>query len=304
MRALPAPTLSRSGMTIGMVVASFGRPQILAQFLAMIERQSRLPDEIVLSVVSDNDLPELDGFNLPIKLIFGTPGSCVQRNRGIDYLQQRTDIVLFLDDDFWMCRSYLEVLSRVFSDVSIACVTGYVLADGATTPGFSPAEAEHKLARYEAALPADQKNEIKEKSDAYGCNMAFRSTGLNGIRFDERLLLYGWQEDVDFSAQTKAAGRIIWTDALWGVHLGTKTGKTSGQRFGYSQVINPFYVVSKGNMSLLRASRLVLNNMLANLRGCIINEPHIDRRGRLWGNLRGLAHLLMGRIDPEYILKL
>jgi glycosyltransferase involved in cell wall biosynthesis len=291
-------------MKIGIVVASFGRPQILAQFLSMVERQSRLPEEIVLSVVSEQDLPTLDGFNLPIKLIFGNPGSCVQRNRGLDHLQERTDIVLFLDDDFWMSTSYLEVLSRIFLDPGIVCVTGYVLADGATTPGFSPADAEQMLSRHEASLPANNGFTIKEKPDAYGCNMAFRSASLNGIRFDERLPLYGWQEDVDFSAQTKAAGRIIWTDALWGVHLGTKTGKTSGRRFGYSQVINPFYVVSKGNMSLPRASRLVLNNMLANIRGCIIYEPHIDRRGRLWGNLRGLTHLAIGRIDPEYILKL
>jgi GT2 family glycosyltransferase len=291
-------------MRIGIVVASFGRPQILAEFLSMVGRQSRRPDEIVLSVVSEQDLPKLDGFNLPIQLLFGTPGSCVQRNRGIDYVQQRTDIVLFLDDDFWMGTNYLEVLSDIFSDPGIACVTGYVLADGATTAGFSPAEADQMLARYEAALPIPRKFTAKEKPDAYGCNMAFRSASLNEVRFDERLPLYGWQEDVDFSAQTKAAGRIIWTDALWGVHLGTKAGKTSGRRFGYSQVINPFYVVSKGNMSLPRATRLVLNNMLANLRGCIIHEPHIDRRGRLYGNLRGLAHLAVGRIDPEYILKL
>jgi GT2 family glycosyltransferase len=291
-------------MRIGIVVASFGRPQILAEFLSMVGRQSRRPDEIVLSVVSEQDLPKLDGFNLPIQLLFGTPGSCVQRNRGIDHLQRRTDILLFLDDDFWMGTNYLKVLSDIFSDPGITCVTGYVLADGATTPGFSPAEADQMLSRHEAALPIPRKFTAKEKTDAYGCNMAFRSASLNEVRFDERLPLYGWQEDVDFSAQTKASGRIIWTDALWGVHLGTKAGKTSGRRFGYSQVINPFYVVSKGNMSLPRATRLVLNNMLANLRGCIIHEPHIDRRGRLYGNLRGLAHLAVGRIDPEYILKL
>jgi glycosyltransferase involved in cell wall biosynthesis len=270
----------------------------------MVEHQSRIPDEIVLSVVSESDLPKLDGFNLPIKLIFGTPGSCVQRNRGIDHLQQRTDIILFLDDDFWMSTGYLEVLSGIFLDPCIVCVTGHVIADGATTPGFSPADAEQMLSRHEASLPANNEFTVNEKPDAYGCNMAFRSKCLNEIRFDERLPLYGWQEDVDFSAQTRAAGRIIWTDALWGVHLGTKTGKTSGRRFGYSQVINPFYVVSKGNMSLPRASRLVLNNILANLRGCIFHEPHIDRRGRLCGNLRGLAHLAIGRVDPTYILRL
>jgi GT2 family glycosyltransferase len=289
-------------MKLGIVVASFGRPQILAQFLAMVERQSRRPDEIVLSVVREQDLPDLKDFNLPIDVIFGTPGSCIQRNRGIDYIHQRVDIILFLDDDFWMCANYLDILSRLFLDPTVSGVTGYVLADGATTPGISPAKAECILANY--ALQTGKAFKVTEQPDAYGCNMAFRSATLNGIRFDERLVLYGWQEDVDFSAQVRAAGRIVWTNALWGVHLGVKLGKTSGRRFGYSQVINPFYVALKGNMSLRRACQLVLKNMLANLVGCIVSESHIDRRGRLWGNLRGLAHLAIGRIDPEYILKL
>src|ERR1700753_2217412 len=117
-------------MKIGIVVASLGRAKILAEFLAMVKRQSRLPDHVVLSVVSAQDLPELGEYGFPVQVLFGSAGSCGQRHRGIDFLQQNTEIMLFLDDDFWMCPRYLETLSQISSDGGIACATGYVVADG------------------------------------------------------------------------------------------------------------------------------------------------------------------------------
>ena len=46
-------------------------------------------------------------------------------------------------------------------------------------------------------------------------------------------------------------------------------------------------------------------NVGANLVGaCRNDEPFVDRRGRLRGNLRGIADLLAGRSSPERILDL
>ena len=88
--------------------------------------------------------------------------------------------------------------------------------------------------------------------------MAFRAKSIGTLRFDERLPLYGWQEDIDFCGALSATGRIVWTNLIWGVHLGTKVGKVSGVRLGYSQIINPIYIMSKGNMPLWYAARLAL----------------------------------------------
>jgi glycosyltransferase involved in cell wall biosynthesis len=290
-------------MKIGLVVPSFRRPWMVRQFLSAIQSQSRLPDEIVLSVVDPNDIPELTLITLPIKLIYGEAGSCVQRNRGIDYLRYKVDIILFLDDDFLTGNSYIEQLECIFeADPRIVGVTGHVISDGATSRGHTVSEANRLIADYEAKRSARGGGHVKGVADAYGCNMAFRSEKIDQVRFDERLPLYGWQEDVDFSAQLRSLGLILWTDQIWGVHLGTKVGKTSGLRFGYSQVINPFYVVKKGNMSAKRAWILVLKNVSANIVKSIAPESYVDRRGRLRGNLIGLLHLATGHLNPEYIL--
>jgi GT2 family glycosyltransferase len=292
-------------MRIGLVIATHRRAALVRELLSSIQRQSRLPDEVVISAVESSDIPELAELGFPVKVLVGEPGSCRQRNKGIEYLTGRADIVLFLDDDFWMSSNYLDELSRLFdSDKSIVGMTGKVIADGATSAGFSAAQAEAMLQTYEAGLERGNRHAIVDVPDTYGCNIAFRMTCIRTIRFDENLPLYGWQEDVDFSAQVRKTGRLVRAYATWGVHLGTKLGKTSGVRFGYSQIINPLYVYKKGNMGLYPAVSLILRNIAFNTAKSLFPEPNVDRRGRLRGNLTGLAHLLQGRLDPTYVLRI
>jgi GT2 family glycosyltransferase len=290
-------------MRIGLIIASFGRPELVRQLLSSIGLQVRVPDEIVLSVVSESDLEEGSLSNLEVKVVYSSPGSCAQRNKGLEFLRDRVDVVLFIDDDFWMSRTYIKDLEQLFSaNEDVVAATGLVLADGATTTGISVAEAEKYLENY--MLSPAPTIRIRDVSDTYGCNMAFRASKIRDLKFDERLPLYGWQEDVDFSAQLRGRGRIVATNLLWGVHLGTKKGKVSGMRFGYSQVINPLFIFRKGNMSLRRASFLIFKNVAANVAKSAFPEPYIDRWGRLKGNLVGLLHAAKGRLDPMYAVKL
>jgi hypothetical protein len=50
--------------------------------------------------------------------------------------------------------------------------------------------------------------------------------------------------------------------------------------------------------------RLMLRNIAANLGRSLWPESYIDRRGRLRGNLIAIFHLLIGRVEPEYILRM
>ena len=78
--------------------------------------------------------------------------------------------------------------------------------------------------------------------------MSIRTSAIGALRFDERLPLYGWQEDIDFTSQLRASGRVVGLNTLNGVHLATKSGRISGMKFGYSQIANPVYLVRKGTM--------------------------------------------------------
>jgi GT2 family glycosyltransferase len=139
----------------------------------------------------------------------------------------------------------------------------------------------------------------------YGCNMAFRCSSIAGLRFDERLVLYGWQEDRDFGGQIwNRGGRVVRINTAVGVHMGVKRGRVSGRKFGYSQVINPLYLVQKKTMPLRDALRHVLRNVSSNLVRSFVPEPWVDRRGRLRGNWIGVCDFVRGRLTPERAEKL
>jgi GT2 family glycosyltransferase len=123
-------------------------------------------------------------------------------------------------------------------------------------------------------------------------------------RFDERLPLYGWLEDVDFSRQLAREGRIAKLSAARGVHLGVKQGRQSGVRLGYSQIANPIYPSRKGTCPWPRALRQISRNVAMNLARSLNPEPYVDRAGRFAGNLKAMRDLVTGRLDPQRILEL
>lgn len=135
--------------------------------------------------------------------------------------------------------------------------------------------------------------------------MAFRVAMVRDLRFDERLVAYGWLEDRDFGAALARRGaKLVKAGAALGVHMGVKRGRVSGVRLGYSQVVNPVYLWRKGTMRTSQVVDHIFRNMGSNLARSAHPEPYIDRAGRLQGNMVGLLDLLRGRLTPEKAVQL
>jgi len=286
---------------IAIVVASKGRPAEIAELLAALARQSVRPSAIILSVTGEDDLPA----SLPEEVIrvFGPAGSSGQRNRGLDTVIDRSDVVVFYDDDFLPSRNALRGIKAFFETFpQMTGATGFVLKDGVTKGGLSSEEAQQIVDAFDQAAPPPLRH--GDQLSGYGCNMAVRCAAVGGIRFDENLPLYGWQEDRDFAARVAAKGPFVWTNAFAGVHRGVVKARTPGRRLGYSQMVNPAYLVRKGTMPWRKAGTLMLRNLAANAIKSMAPEPYIDRRGRLIGNLIGLSHILRGAADPMKVLTL
>jgi glycosyltransferase involved in cell wall biosynthesis len=284
-----------------LIFATRGRAEVLERVVAFVDSQTVQPDMIIISCVSDEDAGKLAS-RPGLLVLKGQPGLTVQRNHALKHVPDDTDVVVLLDDDFLMHSRWIaEVLKTLDSDPTISCVTGAVLADGIHGPGYSVEEGQAILAR--ADVPESLR--VVSTGCPYGCNMAFRASSIAGLRFDERLVLYGWQEDRDFGGQILSrGGRLVRINTALGVHLGVKRGRVSGRKLGYSQVINPLYLVSKKTMPLRDALNHVLRNVGSNVVRSFAPEPWIDRRGRLGGNLIGLWDFVRGRLTPERAAKL
>lgn len=286
-------------MRIVIVIATTGRPKIVGEALARFARLARRPDRLLIIGASDSDAPaDLHGAGVAIS---PTRGLAAQRNHALDLIGDDADVIVFVDDDYAPAPGFVQGVEKLFAEhADIVAASGHLIADGATRGGYTFEQADAFISGWRAP----EAPQMRRSTGTYGCNMAYRRASAPHLRFDENLPLYGWLEDTDFSARYARFGRVVRCDHFAGVHLGVRSGRVSGVRLGYSQIVNPLYLLRKGTATPSFALALAARNMLANALKWMRPEPEIDRRGRLRGNLLALADVARGRDDPKRILEL
>jgi GT2 family glycosyltransferase len=288
-------------MNIHVVIATAGRPEIVARTVSLLAGQSRRADRVLVIGASPADVASVRPVGPDLSVhVAPARGLCAQRNHGLRLSEGEADLVVFLDDDFVAADDFLASVEALFTrHADIVGATGRVIADGVTGTGFTVDEGLAMVRSDRPGLP-----EERPRVSLYGCNMVIRMSAAAGMSFDEELPLYGWQEDVDFTYRLARRGRLVWHSSLRGVHLGVKGGRTAGVRLGYSQVANILYLRAKGTIPRKAGWRLMLGNVAMNVARSLWSEPHIDRRGRLKGNLLAVYEFLRGRMHPKRILQL
>jgi GT2 family glycosyltransferase len=282
---------------IAVIIATLGRPEIVTATLShLFQTQIFNPAAVIISCVVREDAGE--AANLPgVTVLTGKAGLARQRNAALDALPAGIDVVVFFDDDFVADANWLSAAALAFRDQpQIVAFTGWVIADGIKGPGLTFQDAVRILKCHDALSSWSS----IEPYSPYGCNMAFRSSAIGGLKFDERLVLYGWLEDRDFGAAlAKRGGRLVKSASARGVHMGVKSARVAGDRLGYSQIVNPIYLFRKGTMNIGQVASHLFRNITINIARSTVPEPFIDRRGRLRGNLQGVLDVLRGRFEPE-----
>ncbi len=285
-------------MRVFVVVATVGRASLTSQTVARLASQTRPPDGVLVVGAGPEDVAGVGGGELPLKVELAKKGSCSQRNHALDAIENECDLIAVFDDDFVPALDFLAQAEAFFTArPDVVGVNGHLLADGAQGPGIPLKEACHLVESHSRRGTAEQ-----PLQSLYGCNMVLRASAIRGLRFDENLPLYGWQEDVDFTYRLRAEGPLLKIGSLVGVHMGVKVGRTPGKKLGYSQIANPLYLLKKRTIPRKLAAKLLIKGPLANLVKVFRPEPYIDRRGRLFGNLIAIRDLLFGRIDPRRVV--
>ncbi|WP_419759364.1 glycosyltransferase family 2 protein [Acidisoma sp.] len=290
-------------MTLNIVIGipTVGRAPILRETLRALALQTRQADRVLVCGTKEGDVTGAADIGAT-EVLLAKPGLPAQRNALIAAAPD-ADIMLFFDDDFLPDPHYLAAIEKHMTDDPATVVaTGLVLQDGIGGPGLAITEAKESL-----RAPRPARADITPVFSGYGCNMAVRLTTMrqHGLLFDERLPLYGWQEDVDLSRRLAAFGNVVKVNAAFGIHLGVKQGRNSGVRLGYSQVANPLYLAGKrSGYPVLRALEHIGRNVAMNIVHAPRPEPYVDRRGRLRGNLLAMADLIRKRMAPERVLEL
>jgi GT2 family glycosyltransferase len=285
---------------LGVIIPSLGRPATLHETLLSVLGQSRQPGQIIVSVPDDSHLAP-ESRQLAITFVRSETGLCRQRNRAIEALQPGIERVTFLDDDIELHADYFEQVAQLFAaHPEVVLADGKVLRDARD---MSRAEAQAIIAA--AATPHGAAVKTIGPQLAYGCNLTVRRNALAKLRFDERLPLYGYMEDRDFAFGCARLGAVMRCDSAMLVHLRPTAGRISARRFGFSQVMNPLYLWSKGNYVTRRhVAWQVCRPFLINGARAVASNEKALRWRQFAGNCYALTLALRGRIAPEEMLRL
>ena len=280
------------------IFCSMNRAEMLHESILCAVRQT-VTCQIIVSVPEDKDVAAETRSLDFVTVVTGQRGSAVQRNNALRSIQGSPEAIIFLDDDVELDERYVEQILRTYREhPEVAMVNGANLAHGIYPPGTLDRETAKKLIEKhrEENRPVD---DIIPMATAYGCRMSMRGSLLGKVFFDERLVLYGYLEDLDLAFACRKYGLIVENPRALGVHIEVAFGRMGEKRRGYSEVVNPFYIWSKRTGA--RLPRVFLGSLARSVRnaiGAIKGEGH----ERLIGNLIGWANVATFRPCPEKIL--
>ena len=294
-------------MRVSVVICSYGRPEILHDTVQSVSRQTVLPEQILIVCPSGEHVISQTLQEDRVRFLLSPRGLTLQRNIALDNLGD-CDLVAFLDDDMELCPSYLANMVHLFTtDPHIIVASGHMLADGGR--GDQVARKHARIMCANAELQARDCDPIPTRplDYGYGCNLIVRASVARLNRFDERLSLYAWLEDSDYSHRcTRGQKQPVINLSAKCVHMGWRGGRISGRKMGYSQIINPIYLWRKARVFSLPHIFIQywMRCLVANCLGLIWGKPEEDRLGRLKGNAIAFRELLAGRCDPMVISQL
>ncbi len=211
-------------MKISSIVPSYKRPDDLKRCLLAFDRQTRLPDELIVVVRDTDDTTRsllddvlLERIQLTVALVVES-GVIAAMNRGIEV--SSGEIITFTDDDAEPYPDWLETIeSHYLEDDKVGAVGGkdqvYVggkplegtVADVGRVSWFGRATGNHHLGTGAA----------REVDVLKGVNMSFRKSAMKEPRFDKRLRGSGAQVHFEMAAtlpMRKSGWKIIYNPQL------------------------------------------------------------------------------------------
>lgn len=206
---------------ISIIISTYNRYDDLKKTLNCIYSQSLLPYELI--IVDDSTDDKIKELMSSKKLLFKTkyikPNTklkslTISRNLGIK--KATGDILLFLDDDVTLNKTYLEELLNTYQDEKVVAVQGYIknisinpyflYFDRFIQTLFFNSDLKFKDCKVKKGVfgntyPIKKPKQQIESQWLSGCNMSYRTEFLkkNNLEFDENLLRYAFKEDVDLS---------------------------------------------------------------------------------------------------------
>jgi hypothetical protein len=201
----------------------------------------------------------ISNYNLDIELVDSKPSTCLQRNKGFNFLNN-DEYIMFLDDDnifnldaFYKMQIFLKT-HKNFVGVAFNQVYNYrynffdklkknfifnkIGIYSSENGGFSKSGWQSKFINFD-------QDSIVEWLPTRA--VIYRVSEIKKIRFDENLGVYGYLEDLDFSLELKKRGNLMVCAGAKYTH--DQSIDRPGFEFGKKEVKNRYYIVKKHRLN-------------------------------------------------------
>lgn len=277
-------------MHFSVIIATLGRPDILARTIESIGRCHPPPFELIVidgDEARTSERATQGEYAFPIRYYTADRGLPKQRNAGID--RANGDVVTFVDDDVEVPLDTFAVLERVFGDDGVLGATARILEPKSQRIGkkHSPVRRllpgggeEGRFTRFGYPRRLIDLETERDIDFMHGSFMAVRTKTAREVRFDERLPGYALAEDEDFSYRVSRRGRIRFVSELHVLHAKEGHGSRDARAFGRTLVVNRSYLFRK-NFPSSPLARLQFIQLIA----LFMAHRLVNRE---WSELRGL----------------
>ena len=273
-----------SRLTYDAVIATRNRPEALALSLPLLLRQSRPPARLIIVDASDDNAETLrtieaatSDWSGEVVIKYAPAGLPLQRNLGLAHVT--APIVLFPDDDSWLLPGAAEEILAVYERDADHQIAAVCAAEALSSPANVKDAASYKMSvhhKREARLrrfrnflesrltllkPSlllgnvlNSRHTVPEWCDGMnvvpvpymtGFRMSFRTSAIRLTGFDEALVEYAVDEDIDASFSAMRSGLVVAAREARIYHHRCPGGRGNSFARGRMEVLNRAYVVLK-----------------------------------------------------------
>ena len=249
-----------NGSNISVVVCTKDRYIELQRFWESLDRQTLLPDELIIVDASEYDESygliqnKISSSKYLIKYLKTEPGLTRQRNIGIR--ESRGKYIFFFDDDVILDSEFVQVIYETFlrfDRQNIGGITGQITNISAKGNLLNRlfkkvffltdyGKGKLKLSGFPAHRNDDELAFVEVLS---GSCMAYAKEVFSRYSFDENLNEYAYMEDVDFSYRISKEYKLVYQPEAKLEHLATTFKTADSKMLRRMMVRNHFYLFRK-----------------------------------------------------------
>jgi len=256
--------------------------------------------------IKDQIKKKVKKYRANIEVVNSEPSTCIQRNVGFNFIK-KSKYIMFLDDDnifysdaFYKMQNFLNnnkdfvgvAFNQIYKERKNILdffkknyITNKIGIYSLDNGGFSGSGWQSRFVNFE-------NNKIVQWLPTRA--VIYRSSEIKNLRFDKKLGVYGYLEDLDFSLQLKKRGKLmVCSDAKY-THNQSIT--RPGFQFGKKELRNRYYIVKKHKLNIVLFFLTTFLRMLLTFKEGILGN--LNSFKRLAGNL--VALVTINNLDENY----